>query len=717
MWYITHTSSGERYYFSNDKPKHTVGRVGTDLELQNDNCVSRSHAVFHMTESENETYLELEDMGSKYGTFINKDIEKNAPLQKGVKTRLKNNDIIRFGRLQNIWKIQQSSIITVTSALSADEVAQVNRNIKSIGGKILNHWSPCCSHLTMNAPSVTIKLLNALIDQSHVVTTKYWEDFAKAMAQRQSQLPKPELYRPAFDETEVDVRPKPQRRTIFNGLTFVFLCRKHFDMYGPIVRAAGGACKDLTSGVQKSFLTKNNVVVIQHIPSTQSQSSQTINDINEILEANSKRIIPEYEIGLAIINCSIKENCNPLYKVPESDSNTARLSSMDVNGGANTQSLNFAAPETNVNLVTSTPYDIAPPNDSQDMQETMPNIHISETPVEQPKKRKHINVLGTESQDSDDEELFQFPKKTCKDIAANTSTATEEQQQAAAKGARPIKRSMFATYNDNSETSSKIMKPSSPLRNDDGGNATTSTNRKRPHIQVLGEEDGDDGEGDDLFCFGDTQTSKKKRADGQNEDELFAFKDSNTNDQSNSETGQTEDSCDVMVSTQKFVVVEKPKAKNYSMIQMPKPKILPRKISAIDWISGSLGKIKIKNENGVAIKTEPSDVKHENGGDGQSSSGDGDDDEAKIKNEINGNDDEDAITEDHRKWLENMKNAIEIQEISLHTNMKMNERSHYRYKGGNDTTANLNGTVRNFKTFVKKYQPPSETTSIQLHIR
>ncbi|XP_061391534.1 nibrin-like [Musca vetustissima] len=545
MWFMTHTTSGDRFYLSNDKPKYTVGRVGTDLELQNDNCVSRSHAVFYVTESENETFLELEDMGSKYGTYINKDIEKNAPLPKGVKTRLKNNDIVRFGRLQNIWKIQQLNIITITSALTADENAQFNKNIKSIGAKVLHHWSPVCTHLTMNTPSVTVKLLHALIDQTHIVTTKYWEDLAKAVAQRQPQLPKPELYRPPFDESDVDVRPKPQRRTIFNGLTFIFLCRKHYDMYGPIVRAAGGACKEITSGVQKNFLIKNNVVVIQYIPSTQSQSSQTINEITEILESHSKRIIPEYEIGLAIIKCSTQENCNPLHKVPESVPNTVGMSSADLSGDANTQSMGFAIPETNVNLVTSTPYDLAPANDSEDMQETMPNMHISETPVEQPKKRKIINVLGTESQDSDDEELFQFPKKTCNRNSEQEkvpNTSNEEQQQAAAKGARPIKRSMFSSFNDNSESNNKVMRPSSPLRNDDG-NATTSTNRKRPHIQVLGEDDDDvGGDGDDLFCFGDTQTSKKKREDAGNDDDLFAFKDSNKNDQSNSENGQNEDS-------------------------------------------------------------------------------------------------------------------------------------------------------------------------------
>lgn len=270
-----------------------MGRVGTDLELQNDICVSRSHAVFYVVESQGQTHLELEDMGSKYGTFYNKDIEKNVPMEKGHKIQLKNNDIIRFGRLQNVWKVQQQNFVTVTSALGPDDVAQVSKNIKSVGGKILDKWSSDCTHLTMNAASVTVKLLHALIDQSHIVTSNYWADLANAVATKQSQLANVESYHPGFGDVDIDAKPKPERRNIFNGLTFVFLCRKHYDTYGPIVKSAGGSCKEITSGVQKAFLVRNNVIVIQYVPATQSQSSQTINEIERKLnfkEGNNKII-------------------------------------------------------------------------------------------------------------------------------------------------------------------------------------------------------------------------------------------------------------------------------------------------------------------------------------------------------------------------------------------------------------------------------------------
>lgn len=382
--------------------------------------------------------------------------------------------------------------------------------------------------------------------------------------------------------------------------------------------------------------------------------------------------------------------------------------SMDLSGNVNTQSLGFDS-----DVITSTPYD------KEDFQETMPNMHISETPVDQPKKRKIANVLGADSQDSDEEEdLFQFNKKACNRnsepqesnrTATNQSPAFEEDHnQSTAKG-RSIKRSMFAGFYEKAQPKAKIPRESSP-QSRESEDPSTSTNRKRPHIQVLGEEDG--GDDDDLFSFGDTQTSKKKREDIQGndrgeDDDLFAFKEprqpSSTGDDDNQQQQayQNEDSCDMMP-TQKFVVVEKPKQANGSYIKMPKPKILPRKISALDWVTGSLGKIKIKNDN-TSVKNETTaELKSECGGDGfvikNEPNGD---QECPVKNEMNGDDDASSMSEDHRKWLESLKDAIDIQEVSLHTSMKINERSNYRSKNNHNSTESLNGTLRNFKTFVK----------------
>lgn len=265
--------------FSPEKLRYSVGRLGADVELHDDICVSRAHAAFHLVESEEHFELKLEDLGSKYGTFLNKNIDNNIAIEKGRKITLKNNDTVRFGRLQNIWKVQFMMIQTVTSALTREDNLRLRTYIESLGGKILDQWSVNCTHLTMKDPSVTMKLLHALIEQKQVVTINYWRDLLSAVNNIKTSLPKMESYRPDFGDDSIDFSCVPKRRTLFRGITFVFLNRKHFDMYSPVIKLVGGICKDLNTGVQKAFLIKEKVVVIQYTPSTQTQSSETIGTI------------------------------------------------------------------------------------------------------------------------------------------------------------------------------------------------------------------------------------------------------------------------------------------------------------------------------------------------------------------------------------------------------------------------------------------------------
>ena len=271
--------TGECVCFLPEKLRYTVGRMGADVELQDDICVSRAHAAINLVKEDDQFRIEIEDLGSKYGTYLNKDIESNKQMEKGRKIALKKNDLIRFGRLQNVWKIQFMSIDTAISSLSKDENLQLKSYIEVLGGKISEQWSPNCTHLTMNEPSVTMKLLHALIDQKLVVTLTYWKELLKAAKNVKSKLPTPELHRPDFGDELIDFSSNIKRKSLFKGTTFVFLNRKHFDMYSPIIKLAGGGCKDLNSGVQKAFLIKDRVVVVQYTPSTQTQSSQTISTI------------------------------------------------------------------------------------------------------------------------------------------------------------------------------------------------------------------------------------------------------------------------------------------------------------------------------------------------------------------------------------------------------------------------------------------------------
>uniref|UniRef100_A0A1B0FK52 FHA domain-containing protein n=1 Tax=Glossina morsitans morsitans TaxID=37546 RepID=A0A1B0FK52_GLOMM len=103
MWILKNTCTGNCFYFIADKIECIVGRLDGDLELVNDSSVSRAHAVFQLIiKTKNDVQLQLKDLGSKYGTFHNKDIEKNKRLNKDECSPLKANDRIRFKRFENV---------------------------------------------------------------------------------------------------------------------------------------------------------------------------------------------------------------------------------------------------------------------------------------------------------------------------------------------------------------------------------------------------------------------------------------------------------------------------------------------------------------------------------------------------------------------------------------------------------------------------------------
>ncbi|SPP87471.1 blast:Nibrin [Drosophila guanche] len=222
---------------------------------------------------------------------------------------------VRFGGSRNIWQVTQMKLVSAVSALSNDQVKELGMLLAAMGGSLCLNWGDAdeCTHLTMNEATVTVKLLHALLENKPIVTFEYWRKLLAAAQgiHVREDWPQPEDYQP----TNMDLSWRPERTTLFAKKTFVFMNRRHFEIYGAVVRKAGALCKDLHSGVRKTFLTKKDVIVIQYVPSTQSQSTETINSIQDILEQAGLRIIQEYEIGMALLRCSTKEFCNPSHKL------------------------------------------------------------------------------------------------------------------------------------------------------------------------------------------------------------------------------------------------------------------------------------------------------------------------------------------------------------------------------------------------------------------
>ncbi|CAK1547150.1 unnamed protein product [Leptosia nina] len=320
MWYLTSDNDNRIIYVYQDK----IVTIGRSIDAQNSNfavpddpSLSRKHATLSVTNNE----LFLRDLGSKYGTYINNNIEKVAS---EVDHTLHSGDVVRFGKMNCKWNVKQIDFITCTSTLKGENLQRLKINLGKLGGILKNEWDDTCYYLTMPAITLTIKVVLALVQGSHIVSTDYWKKCLDAISNNEP-LPSPKDYTPQIIETTlnkeiVSFHPNSQRQELFTGKTFIFFSKRQLEMY-KIVLIKSSAIPLLLSEckITKAGLCNQNVIVIQYNVTSTSQETQAqkdqINDIVSYLKSKGKRIIPDPEIGLAVLYCSMSKYCNPDFNL------------------------------------------------------------------------------------------------------------------------------------------------------------------------------------------------------------------------------------------------------------------------------------------------------------------------------------------------------------------------------------------------------------------
>lgn len=305
---------GKVYFLKPTKQIHVVGRNG-DLILANDNSISRQHCRITV---ENDS-IYLEDLNSKYGTFVNENIDSLQRIEVGKKILVKNDDRIMFGRLHNTWLLSKLKYKIISSKLADDKKEKLKIMFERLSFRFVEAWEPDCTHLTMpQTVVVTLKLIHALVLGIPIVAPKFWVDVYKSIEANQA-LPDYTKYIPSISETYISadgfsLAINEKRKKLFSGKTFVFMYETQMQPYVEIIRLAGGECQSLNKKpLTKKQLLASKYICIQYKPqSSQSQFSQSVVDeITAYLAKNQIRVIPEQEIGSAILQSSIKDFCNP----------------------------------------------------------------------------------------------------------------------------------------------------------------------------------------------------------------------------------------------------------------------------------------------------------------------------------------------------------------------------------------------------------------------
>ncbi|XP_050796820.1 nibrin isoform X1 [Gopherus flavomarginatus] len=302
--------------------EYVVGRKNCAILIQDDQSISRSHAVLTVTHPETNLSqalsvpeLIIQDT-SKYGTFVNGEKVLN-----GTSRTLKSGDRVNFGVFESKFRVEYEPLIVCSSCLEASGKTALNQAILQLGGLVVNDWSEECTHLVMLSVKVTVKTICALICNRPIIKPEYFVECIKAIQSKQ-QLPKLESFYPPVDEPAIgpeklDLSMRHERKIIFRGKTFLFLSAKQHKKLSPAIILGGGEAKLLPERIKEtSLLVAPEVCVIDagltnsQVPVSDSVRNW-IDSIITMLQSKNLRAIPEAEIGLAVIFMSMERYCNP----------------------------------------------------------------------------------------------------------------------------------------------------------------------------------------------------------------------------------------------------------------------------------------------------------------------------------------------------------------------------------------------------------------------
>ncbi|XP_067146371.1 nibrin isoform X1 [Apteryx mantelli] len=301
--------------------EYVVGRKNCAILIQDDQSISRSHAV--LTVSRPETTLSqslsvplltIKDT-SKYGTFV------NGSKLSGTSRTLQSGDRVNFGVFESKFRVEYESLVVCSSCLDIAGKTALNQAIQQLGGLVVNEWTTECTHLVMVSIKVTVKTICALICGRPIIKPEFFVELIKAIQSRQ-QLLAPENFYPPVDEPSIgteklDLSEHHERKKIFSGKTFLFLTARQHKKLSPAVILGGGEAKLMTEGRKEtSLLVAPEVCVVDvgltnsQIPGSESMRNWT-DSILTVLQSKDLRAIPEAEIGLAVIFMSTERYCNP----------------------------------------------------------------------------------------------------------------------------------------------------------------------------------------------------------------------------------------------------------------------------------------------------------------------------------------------------------------------------------------------------------------------
>lgn len=310
MWSLWKHNSNEVFFKLLCDGQYNVGRKDAAILIETDQSVSRQHALFSTSAvlSEDITakpLLRLKDLGSKYGTTVN-----NRRLGKDEKA-LQHGDIVTFGQLGSTYEVRyEEPMIVASSCLKPDRKKLLKEHLSKLGARLMQEWTPNCTHLVMDAITLTVKTACALLAVKPIVTPTFFQDTIMRIQEGHWQHLNTSDYIPSICEQSLRVEKEsfdrnPTRRTLFQGKVFYFFNKCQYKkLHLALVSGGGKVVLVEGDGDPKDVYASPEACVMRPLEGVD-------HPVAKYLSQRGLRIIPESDIGLAVAYCSTEKFCNP----------------------------------------------------------------------------------------------------------------------------------------------------------------------------------------------------------------------------------------------------------------------------------------------------------------------------------------------------------------------------------------------------------------------
>ncbi|KAL1456101.1 hypothetical protein WDU94_000854 [Cyamophila willieti] len=349
MWILRNFHNNEEKCVKIKQDKiYRVGRKESDLQTGGNDCsISRHHAEICLVIKDGEEFIQVQDKGSRYGTYVNNNIQPvdftmkssdntNCKMDPSTVVLLKHGDKIRFGLQWHIWFIYKYTYVVSSSKLDPTLTTHLKQTLEEMNIPFQSEWTSSCTHLTMSGIVVTPKVVSTLASNKHIVTPNFWTDLSQVLTTGSGWYPKEENYLPPVIEQAakyetVSFLPNPQRQSLFAGLKFVALSQQQMKYLEQCVTLAGGTIVNMNREkfTKSELLDEHTIVLIKsslHVESQQTQVNTVVDRLKALFAKTNKRLIDESELGYAIMFASRESACNPYvpFTPPQSNSQSQK---------------------------------------------------------------------------------------------------------------------------------------------------------------------------------------------------------------------------------------------------------------------------------------------------------------------------------------------------------------------------------------------------------